>query len=145
MKYKTILLIILTFSIGCSKKEKYDYSNIYEISYDIIENCDGNINKLYSYEEYNVYTYCISNLDISINNKKISLYNALNNNLITLKDIIKRLDNSEQERYKDGGSIIYKTPNYNILSCHSIKGKNLFNTDFILGNNKMEYEDNFCK
>lgn len=92
--------------------------------------------------DYNIYAYNGS-VNIRIDNKEYSLKQALTENKITMNEIIEKANQDERngkikvERYKDGGSILYKYDNYAIIKFHKLEG----NRDVYIGSKDMNIND----
>lgn len=96
---------------------------------------DKNTNKQYN---YNVYVWN-GDVQIIIDNKTYSLEEALNENKITMDEIITKAnrDMPNVPSYDDGGSIEYHYDNYTIIKFHTIDG----NRDVYIGNEKLTIHD----
>lgn len=92
--------------------------------------------------DYNIYTY-EGAANILINNKEISLRDALLNNKITMNEIIQKANQDLKDKkisgdmYRDGGSMIYQYKNYTIIKCHTIDG----NRDVYIGTPELTIND----
>lgn len=88
---------------------------------------------------YNVYSYN-GNVNIKINDEVISLKDALINNKISIDEIIQKANQDLEGKkitgdvYKDGGSMIYKYPDYTIIKYHNLDG----NRDVYIGSSDMD-------
>lgn len=96
---------------------------------------DKNTNKQY---DYNIYVWN-GDVQIIIDNKTYSLEEALNENKITMDEIITKAnkDIPNAPSYDDGGSIEYHYDNYTIIKFHTIDG----NRDVYIGNEKLTIHD----
>lgn len=78
-------------------------------------------------------------------NSKIPLKDYISKSYQTTNDSIKHITNllDYVDTYKDGGSILYRSKEYNIalLKCNTLDG----NTDIYIGDYSMNYEQNMCK
>lgn len=97
---------------------------------------------LYKYNlDYDLYYYGLDEVNISVDNKIISLESALKSGKITLDGIIDKanrdLDSNviSGDTYKDGGTMIYNYDNYTIIKFHSLDG----NQDVYIGTTEMKY------
>lgn len=121
----SLITILLLFILYISY---YTKNNI-----KIIED-SSNIKPYFVNEEKTIYTYNIKSIKYKGKelNTDINIINTINliKNSITKKEI-----------FKDGGSILYKGNNINILTCNTLDGNN----DIYIGNTKMTYENDFCK
>lgn len=88
---------------------------------------------------YNIYSYGGS-VEISINDEKMSLREALLNNKITMDEIIQKANNDLENEiikggmYRDGGSMIYQYDSYTIIKYHDLEG----NRDVYIGSPEMQ-------
>lgn len=88
---------------------------------------------------YNIYSYGGS-VEISVNNERMPLREALLNNKITMDEIIQKANNDLEngiikgDMYKDGGSMIYQYDSYTIIKYHNLEG----NRDVYIGNSEMQ-------
>lgn len=88
---------------------------------------------------YNIYSYGGS-VEISINDEKMSLREALLNNKITMDEIIQKANNDLEneiikgDMYRDGGSMIYQYDSYTIIKYHDLEG----NRDVYIGSPEMQ-------
>lgn len=95
---------------------------------------------------YSIYYYGLSQATININNYDYDFYEAINENKIDLETIIAdltiaaKLWDGGTIIYRDGGTRKYATSTYTILKCNTLAG----NKDLYIGDETMEYEDNFC-
>ena len=103
-----------------------------------------NNNELYKHNsEYDLYYYGLSEVNIKVDNKTMSLEEALRSGKLTLDGIIAKanedLDNKiiEGDMYKDGGSMLYKYDTYTIIKCHTLDG----NRDVWIGVPEMRIND----
>ena len=81
--------------------------------------------------DYDLYYYGIDEVKITINNKTMSLEEALRSGKMTIDGLIKKAnkDFPNAEVYKDGGSTQYHYDNYTIIKMHKIDG----NRDVYIG------------
>lgn len=115
--------------------------------YDKKSQTDSKTNKILKDSEtdkynYNIYSY-EGSVNIVINEKEISLRDALVENKITMEEIIAKANNDLRDgkitgdTYKDGGSMIYKYDTYTIIKCHTLDG----NRDVYIGTPNMTIND----
>ena len=137
---KIIWLILLLICVtGCNK-------NITSITFSNIEDCNQKPELLIKKGNINVYTYCINNIKININNKEIELKKYIKNNKKALENIIEFLPfkTSESQNYLtiyDGkGFEINKDTTIELIKCHTQEG----NEDIYIGNVRMNVKSNFC-
>lgn len=75
-----------------------------------------------------------------VDNQTISLIEALENGKLTLNAIIQKANRDvadgklEELVYKDGGSQVYKYPDYTIIKYHTLDG----NRDVYIGSSDMD-------
>ena len=92
--------------------------------------------------DYNIYSYK-GTADIIINNKKMSLRDALINNKITIDEILEQANKDVNELrilesfYLDGGSKHYLYEDFSILSLNTLSGNN----DIYIGAPSMNIND----
>lgn len=90
--------------------------------------------------DVNLYYYGVNQVYINVDNKDIPLEDALEKGLITLNAIIAKCNQDvadgviEELAYKDGGSQVYKYPDYTIIKYHTLDG----NRDVYIGNTEMD-------
>lgn len=95
-----------------------------------------NNKKLYKNNtDYNLYYYGIEEVNITINNKIMSLKDALISGKMTIDGLIIKAneDIPNATVYKDGGSIEYHYDNYTIIKMHTMDG----NRDVYIGTKDM--------
>lgn len=85
--------------------------------------------------DYNLYYYGIDEVRITINNKVMSLEEALRSGKMTIDGLIIKAnkDFPDAKSYKDGGSIEYHYDDYTIIKMHKIDG----NRDVYIGTKDM--------
>lgn len=103
-----------------------------------------NNKELYEYNsDYNLYYYGLNQVNITINEKTITLEQALREGKITIDGIISKANTDvnnqviKSEMYKEGGTIEYYYPDYTIIKCHSLDG----NRDVYIGIPEMRLKD----
>ena len=101
-----------------------------------------NNNELYKYNlDYDLYYYGLDEVNVSVDNKTISLESALKSGKITLDGIVSKANRDLEsniisgDTYKDGGTKIYKYRDYIIIKFHSLDG----NQDVYIGTTEMKY------
>ncbi len=135
MKKKFMCLIIMLMSVvGCSKND-----NISDITFSNIEDCNRKPELLIGKDDVNIYTYCINNLKVNINNKQKDLKEYVNSNDNSIERIIETL--KVYDVIYDGGTKIYKGNNITLIRCNTLEG----NKDIYIGNFDMKHKSNFCK
>lgn len=105
----------------------------------ILNNKDLPVDK----QDFNLYYYGLDEVIVKVNNKIMTLEEALRSGKVTLQGIIskanKDLDAKEikGDIYKDGGSMIYQYDTYTIIKCHKLDG----NRDVYIGIEGMTLND----
>lgn len=123
-----ILVIGLT---GCGKEKKH------YINYQNQSDC-RKPQLLLTKNKINIYTYCLENTKININEKEIELKEYLEDETNAIDNIIKTL--RLEDTLWDGGTQIYKG-NITLIKCNTLDG----NKDIYIGNKDMKFKQNFCK
>lgn len=99
----------------------------------------------YEYNNKKIYSYCLSNIEITINNAKQELKEyLLNNSLDSLISHLERLssyDDGGTTVYKDGGSKKITTNGLTLIQCKTLEGNN----DIYIGPKDMNMKMNFCQ
>lgn len=96
---------------------------------------------------YSIYYYGLSRAIININNHNYDFYEAISENKIGLEVVLADLTIAAKVWdggtiiYRDGGTRKYAVSTYTILKCNTLDGNN----DLYIGDENMEYEDDFCK
>ena len=136
MKKIVYLILMLICMTGCNKN-----NTISDITFINIEDCNHKPTLLTSYGDINIYTYCIEDIKVNVNNKLIDLKKYIKRNKNSLNNIMAFLP------YKDDSNTsydIYKGSNLDmikLIKCYSFTG----NEDVYIGNSRMGYKKNFCK
>jgi len=142
MEKKIIYLILMLICItGCSKD-----NNISDITFSNIDDCNGKPKLLITKEEVNVYTYCIDDVKINIDNKLIDLKSYIKKNKNAIENIVeflpfKTFDTEMVTNYAGEKLETDKNGTLSLLKCHTYDG----NDDVYIGNVKGGYKNNFCK
>lgn len=133
MKKVIIMFLIIVIVVGViifTLKNNFNIDNK--------EECEcHNPELLVSLDDKNIYTYCIKNPTIKIDNKKVKLKEYIKNNK-AINEIIDTL--KLEDILKDGGTKIYKG-DITLIKCNTLDG----NKDIYIGNKNMEFKENFCK
>lgn len=89
--------------------------------------------------DFNLYYYGLDEVNVKVDNKNMSLEDALKSGKITLSGIEKKAnkDFPNAEVYKDGGSIEYHYEDYTIIKVHKLDG----NRDVYIGKSNMKLND----
>ncbi|MDD4608484.1 MAG: hypothetical protein PHD10_05095 [Bacilli bacterium] len=109
------------------------------------------VNTLISKEEskldYNIYSYCLEEVSIVINENFYTLKDALLTSKINMDEIINKMEYDSKygqtikDAFNDGGTTIYKNFSYSILKCKKLLGTN----DIYIGNSSLGYGNDFCE
>lgn len=87
------------------------------------------------YKQYNLYYYGLEDVIITVDGEQHSLAHALKRGKITMSAILAKANqdvsdgNIEDLRYDDGGSVVFKYPDYTIVKYHTLDG----NDDMYIG------------
>lgn len=87
------------------------------------------------YRQYNLYYYGIDGIAVEVDGKDLDLTAAINQGMITMSAILARANQDvadgkiDELMYKDGGSKVYKYPDYTIVKYHTLDG----NDDMYIG------------
>ena len=90
--------------------------------------------------DVNLYYYGLSEVNVFVDNQTIPLVVALEKGKLTLNAIIQKANRAvsagelEELVYKDGGSQVYKYPDYTIIKYHTLDG----NRDVYIGSTDMD-------
>ena len=90
---------------------------------------------------YDLYYYGLEEVNVSVDNKKISLESVLKSGKVILDGIIAKANKELESNvisgdiYKDGGTMIYNYENYTIIKFHSLDG----NQNLYIGTHEMKY------
>ncbi len=136
MKKIIFLIAMLLCITGCNKTD-----SISDISFTNIEDCNNKLVLLTSNGDINIYTYCIKNVKVNVNNRLIDLKKYIKKNKNSLNNIMSFLP------YKDDSNLtydVYKGSNIEmikLIKCYSSTG----NEDVYIGNGTMNIKKNFCE
>lgn len=140
---KTIvyLILMLIFITGCNKNNA-----ISDITFSNIDDCNRKPELLMTKDNINIYTYCINNIKVNVNNKLIDLKSYIKKNKNAIENIIeflpfKTFETETVTNYAGERFEIDKNGTLALLKCHTYDG----NEDVYIGNIKMGYKNNFCK
>ena len=123
-----ILLIGLT---GCQGK-------IIDISSNTNNECNRKAQLLVEQKNRKIYTYCLNDVTIKINDKEDNLKNFIETDDKAIDKIIDTL--RLKDSYSDGGTKLYIGEKLTLIQCHTIAG----NRDIYIGNQNMKFKENFC-
>ena len=128
-----------------NKNESYTSSDNYDSIIDTSIDCNHKPKLYYQYDNQKIYTYCLNNVELIIDNKPIELKEYLKNN--TIDSLIKKLEivsstfDGGTNTYNDGGTKRITNNGITLIKCNTIEG----NKDIYIGNKDMRYKSNFCK
>lgn len=95
-------------------------------------------------QDYNLYFYGLDEVNVTVDNKTMSLEDSLKSGKMTTDGIIQKANKDEKdgkiikaEIYKDGGSTEYHYENYSIIKVHKLDG----NRDVYIGVPNMKLDD----
>lgn len=98
----------------------------------------------YKAMDYNLYTYCLDELNITIDNEKFNLRDALATGEVDLENIVDYMEfgskwaEATKEEYDDG-AVKYSNLKFSLLKCNNDLN------EYYIGKNDMSYDKNFCK
>ena len=123
-----ILVICLT---GCQNE-------ITGISSNINNECNQKVQLLLEQDGRKIYTYCLNDATITLNNKEETLKTFIEENDDAIDGISDTL--KLYGTLNDGGTKVYKGENLTLIKCHTLDG----NRDVYIGDQNMEFKENFC-
>mgnify|MGYP003317076937 CR=1 FL=1 len=92
------------------------------------------------YRQYNLYYYGLAGVGIEVDGRNIDLSAAINQGMITMSAILAKCNRDvlngiiEELSYDDGGSSVYRYPDYTIVKYHTLDG----NDDMYIGTTDMD-------
>ena len=131
MKKVIVGLLVIAIVTGCSSQ------NNFNIEYENKSECNKP-KLLLSKDGRDMYTYCIENITIEMEGRKVELKKYIEDNSNAINEIIDTL--KLEDTLKDGGTQIYKG-DITLIKCNTLDG----NKDIYFGNDNMKYKQNFCK
>lgn len=135
MRKEIVTLLIVGIAVlgitGCGSKKDF------HIEYQNQSECNKP-KLLLSKEGRNIYTYCLEDTSIKINDEKTELKSYIEDNPDAVDEIINTL--KLEDTLKDGGTQIYKG-DITLIQCNTLDG----NKDIYIGNKDMKFKQNFCK
>ena len=135
MKKQIIYLILMLFIVtGCTKND-----SVSDISFSKLDDCNNKPQLLITKEDINIYTYCINDVILTVNNKKFGLKEYINSKEKPIEKITEIL--YVDDVIYDGGTKIFKGNNITLIRCNTLDG----NKDIYIGDSNMKYKENFCK
>ena len=123
-----ILLIGLS---GCQNE-------ITSISSNTNNTCNHKASLLIEKDNRKIYTYCLNDTTIKLNNKEENLKTFIEENDDAIDRIIDTLE--LKDIVYDGGTKIYKGDDITLIKCNTLDG----NEDVYIGDQNMEFKENFC-
>lgn len=136
-KLTFIVSIILTIIFIVVLLYILNNGNNYNFKYDNKKECNK-VELLLTKNGRKIYTYCLENITITINNEEKELKKYIENNNDAISEISKSL--KLESILSDGGTKIYKG-DITLIKCNTIAG----NKDVYIGNSGMKFKENFCK
>lgn len=129
---KAILLTLLILSLsGCQKDNDKLQADGYEITPVGSTEC-SNKTPYYIGDERTIYLACYEDINLTKENKKISLSEYLTQN--SLDSFISKLDKeTKSTTLKDGGTKIYKSDDLTIIVCNKMLDNNKMSKDIYIG------------
>jgi len=135
MKNKTKKIIIggvLVFCLtGCQ-------NNISNISSNSDNECNHKAKLLIEQDNRKIYTYCLKDMTITLNDKQEDLKMFIEENNDAIDQIIDTL--KLEGAYSDGGTKVFKGEKITLVKCHTLDG----NRDIYIGDQNMKFKENFC-
>lgn len=132
-KYMGIILvgICLIGLTGCQNK-------ITDVSSNMDDNCNHKAQLLVEQKDKKIYTYCLDDVTIKINDKEENLKDFIKKEDKAIDKIIDTLE--LKDSYLDGGTKLYKGESLTLVKCNTLDG----NRDIFIGNQNMKFKQNFC-
>ena len=119
-----ILLIGLT---GCQGK-------ITDVSSNTNNECNHKAQLLVEQKDRKIYTYCLNDVTIKINDKEENLKTFIEKNDNAIDRIIDTLE--LEGTFSDGGTKVYKGESLTLIQCNKLDG----NRDVYIGDQNMEFK-----
>ncbi len=131
-KWAFLFIISLIILTGCSSKKN--------INNDIKngDNCMDNPRLVATYNDRNIYLYCLDVKAIKIDNEEIILEDYLKNNPANIEKVIEAL--TFEDSLDDGGTLIY-SGEVKLVKCNSLIG----NKNIYIGNNSNKSLIKLCE
>ena len=123
-----VLVICLT---GCQ-------NNISSISSNSNNECDNKAKLLIEQDDRKIYTYCLNDMTITLNDKQENLRTFIEENDDAIDRIIDTLE--LEGAYSDGGTKVFKGEKITLVNCNTLDG----NRDIYIGDQNMKFKENFC-
>lgn len=132
-KFKKIILfgVLVICLTGCG-------NNISNIISNTNKECNNKAELLVEQKDRKIYTYCLNDATIKINDKEENLKNFIESDDNAIEEIIDTL--KLKDSFSDGGTKLYKGENLTLVKCNTLDG----NRDIYIGDQNMEFKQNFC-
>lgn len=129
---KIILGVICLIGLtGCQ-------NNITDVSSNIDDNCNHKAQLLVEQKDKKIFTYCLDDVTIKINDKEENLKDFIKKEDKAIEKIIDTL--KLKDSYSDGGTELYKGEKLTLVKCNTLDG----NRDIYIGDQNMKFKQNFC-
>lgn len=156
MKRICLLICILGLIGGCATKSKKEEvintdANTGKSVFNIekADDCSDKITEYYQSNNKKIYFVCL---------KEIRIENKVQNENNTLSYILNKADQDfdntfgkliqaffkESETFKDDSAKIYKNDNATVIVCHKMIESEDINEDIYIGDENLEYKEEFC-
>ena len=122
---------LVIFLTGCQNE-------ITGISANTNNECNHKASLLVEKDNRKIYTYCLNDTTIKLNDKEINLKTYIEENNDAIDRIVDTLE--LDGTLMDGGTKIYKGENLTVVKCNKLDG----NRDVYIGNQNMKFKENFC-
>jgi len=123
-----VLVICLT---GCQ-------NSISNISSNSNNECNHKASLLIEKNNRKIYTYCLNDTIITLNNKEENLKTFIEKNDDAIDRIIDTLE--LEGTLLDGGTKVFKGESLTLVQCNKLDG----NRDIYIGDQNMKFKENFC-
>lgn len=129
---KSILMFMFMIGLtGC-------HEEITDISLNVIDDCDYKPILLVEQNDRKIYTYCLDDITIKLNDKEENLEKFIKNDIDAIDKIVGTL--KLEGSFSDGGTKVYNGENITLVKCHTLDG----NRDIYIGDQNMKFKENFC-
>ena len=136
---KYIFILLILFITGCSKNDDDTFLNFSP------ESSNNILAEIYTFSDGSKLLSQFSNIELKLSEGNIDLTIALQQQLISVEEIIEKMDYLSE--INDGGSKLYfydkstkkiADENFYLVKCHSIDSskENVFNKNIIIGKNE---------
>ena len=131
LKKVIFLGVLVIYLTGCG-------NNISNIISNTNKECNNKAELLVEQKDRKIYTYCLNDATIKINDKEENLKNFIESDDNAIEEIIDTL--KLKDSFSDGGTKLYKGENLTLVKCNTLDG----NRDIYIGDQNMEFKQNFC-